>query len=98
MNRQITPSNCCRGRSGYGPYSPIGRYGVCSACGFGDGPKPLHVREWACGACGTVHDRDHNAARNCPPRRTPYRRRRTGGDARRLWSAGRTGTRARTAR
>lgn len=37
---------------------------VCSACGFRDGPKPLHVREWACGACGTVHDRDHNAARN----------------------------------
>ena len=27
LNRQITPSNCCRSRSGYGPYSPIGRYG-----------------------------------------------------------------------
>src|SRR5690349_2132653 len=26
-NRQITPSNCSRSRSGYGPYSPIGRYG-----------------------------------------------------------------------
>lgn len=37
---------------------------VCSACGFRDGPKPLHVRKWTCGACGTVHDRDHNAARN----------------------------------
>ncbi|MFJ9543731.1 RNA-guided endonuclease InsQ/TnpB family protein [Streptomyces sp. NPDC101225] len=37
---------------------------LCSACGFRDGPKPLHVREWACGACGRVHDRDHNAARN----------------------------------
>jgi putative transposase len=37
---------------------------VCSACGFRDGPKPLHVRQWACGECGTVHDRDHNAARN----------------------------------
>lgn len=37
---------------------------VCSACGFRDGPEPFHVREWACGACGTVHDRDHNAARN----------------------------------
>jgi len=37
---------------------------VCSACGVRDGPKPLHVREWTCGACGTVHDRDHNAARN----------------------------------
>ncbi|MGY3204394.1 RNA-guided endonuclease InsQ/TnpB family protein [Streptomyces sp. TE5632] len=37
---------------------------VCSACGFRDGPKPLHVREWACSECGTAHDRDHNAARN----------------------------------
>ena len=37
---------------------------VCSACGMKDGPKPLSVREWACGACGMVHDRDVNAARN----------------------------------
>jgi putative transposase len=37
---------------------------VCSACGVKEGPKPLHVREWACAACGTVHDRDLNAAKN----------------------------------
>ncbi len=37
---------------------------VCSACGMKDGPKPLSVRQWTCGACGTVHDRDVNAARN----------------------------------
>ncbi|MFJ8465109.1 zinc ribbon domain-containing protein [Streptomyces swartbergensis] len=37
---------------------------VCSACGFRDGPKPLQVRQWTCGGCGTVHDRDHNAARD----------------------------------
>jgi putative transposase len=37
---------------------------VCSACGVKDGPKPLSVREWACAACGTVHDRDVNAAKN----------------------------------
>ena len=37
---------------------------VCSACGAKDGPKPLHVRTWQCAACGTVHDRDVNAARN----------------------------------
>ncbi|MGW2647466.1 RNA-guided endonuclease InsQ/TnpB family protein [Streptomyces sp. NPDC001393] len=37
---------------------------VCSTCGYNDGPKPLRVREWTCTACGTVHDRDHNAARN----------------------------------
>ncbi|WP_369975093.1 RNA-guided endonuclease InsQ/TnpB family protein [Thermobifida halotolerans] len=37
---------------------------VCSACGAKDGPKPLHVREWTCQACGTVLDRDVNAAVN----------------------------------
>jgi IS605 OrfB family transposase len=37
---------------------------VCSACGVKDGPKPLSVRTWACAACGTVHDRDVNAAKN----------------------------------
>ncbi|MGW1467129.1 RNA-guided endonuclease InsQ/TnpB family protein [Streptomyces sp. NPDC002308] len=37
---------------------------VCSQCGVKDGPKPLHVREWTCGACGTVLDRDINAAVN----------------------------------
>ncbi|WP_405640943.1 RNA-guided endonuclease InsQ/TnpB family protein [Streptomyces sp. NBC_00019] len=37
---------------------------TCSACGTKDGPKPLNVREWTCTACGTLHDRDHNAAIN----------------------------------
>ncbi|MFC5674448.1 RNA-guided endonuclease InsQ/TnpB family protein, partial [Streptomyces incanus] len=37
---------------------------MCSACGHRDGPKPLHVREWTCRACGMLHDRDHNAAIN----------------------------------
>jgi putative transposase len=37
---------------------------VCSGCGAKDGPKPLHIREWTCAACGAVHDRDHNAAKN----------------------------------
>jgi putative transposase len=37
---------------------------TCSACGHRDGPKPLHLREWTCPACDTVHDRDHNAAIN----------------------------------
>jgi len=49
-------------------FRKIGRFEptsqVCSACGVKDGPKPLHVREWACAACGTVHDRDVNAAKN----------------------------------
>ncbi|MET9060392.1 RNA-guided endonuclease TnpB family protein [Streptomyces antibioticus] len=37
---------------------------VCSQCGVKDGPKPLHVRVWECGACGVVLDRDINAAVN----------------------------------
>ena len=37
---------------------------TCSACGYRDGPKRLSVRAWACRACGAVHDRDVNAARN----------------------------------
>jgi putative transposase len=37
---------------------------VCSACGVKDGPKPLDVREWQCKECGTIHDRDLNAAKN----------------------------------
>ncbi|MBO7936464.1 transposase [Streptomyces sp. S9] len=36
---------------------------TCSVCFVIDGPKPLDVREWTCGACGTIHDRDVNAAR-----------------------------------
>jgi putative transposase len=49
-------------------FGKIGRFEptsqVCSACGIKDGPKPLSVREWTCQECGTVHDRDVNAARN----------------------------------
>ncbi|HEU5026563.1 MAG TPA: transposase [Spirillospora sp.] len=37
---------------------------LCSACGRRDGPKPLHVRQWACSGCDARHDRDHNAALN----------------------------------
>jgi putative transposase len=37
---------------------------TCSSCGVKDGPEPLHIREWTCPACGTVHDRDHHAAKN----------------------------------
>ncbi|QYC40169.1 putative transposase [Nonomuraea coxensis DSM 45129] len=36
---------------------------LCSACGTLRNDLPLSVRAWAC-ACGTVHDREVNAARN----------------------------------
>ena len=45
-----------------GRYEPTSQ--TCSACGVKDGPKPLHVREWQCGACGARLDRDVNAAVN----------------------------------
>lgn len=36
---------------------------LCSACGTIASSMPLNVREWEC-ACGAVHDRDVNAAKN----------------------------------
>lgn len=42
---------------------------VCSACGCLPESRPkgiadLGIREWQCSDCGTLHDRDHNAALN----------------------------------
>lgn len=37
---------------------------TCSACGCVVDKLPLSVREWACLECGTIHDRDKNAAIN----------------------------------
>jgi putative transposase len=36
---------------------------TCSACGAITAKMPLSVREWECASCGTVHDRDVNAAK-----------------------------------
>ncbi len=36
----------------------------CSACGHTVAKMPLSVREWVCPECGSLHDRDVNAARN----------------------------------
>jgi putative transposase len=37
---------------------------TCSSCGHLLDSLPLKVREWTCPGCGTVHDRDVNAATN----------------------------------
>jgi len=37
---------------------------LCGSCGTVRGKLPLSVREWTCEYCGTVQDRDVNAARN----------------------------------
>jgi putative transposase len=37
---------------------------TCSSCGSIQTKMPLSVREWTCPDCGSVHDRDINAAKN----------------------------------
>lgn len=37
---------------------------LCSDCGYEMEDLPLSVREWDCPGCGSVHDRDINAAMN----------------------------------
>lgn len=37
---------------------------LCSECGCSGGKKHLGIREWACTCCGTMLDRDANAAKN----------------------------------
>ena len=37
---------------------------TCSVCKYVLDELPLSVREWTCPVCGTVHDRDRNAAFN----------------------------------
>ncbi|WP_087738845.1 RNA-guided endonuclease TnpB family protein [Paraburkholderia piptadeniae] len=36
----------------------------CSDCGHTAAKMPLRIREWTCPECGSIHDRDVNAARN----------------------------------
>jgi putative transposase len=37
---------------------------TCSSCGHKETNMGLHVRDWKCDSCGTIHDRDLNAALN----------------------------------
>ncbi len=37
---------------------------ACSCCGIVVRKLPLNIRAWTCESCGTLHDRDVNAAKN----------------------------------
>ena len=43
---------------------------TCSVCQYKLDELPLHIRKWQCPHCGTVHDRDHNAAIKYPASRS----------------------------
>ena len=65
LTRQLTYKAEWNGRT----YIKIGRYvsssQTCNVCGYVNKDiKDLSVREWICPQCGTVHDRDVNAAIN----------------------------------
>lgn len=65
LTRQITYKSDWNNRQ----YIKIGRFTKssqpCNVCGYINiGTKNLSVREWMCPNCGTVHDRDINAAIN----------------------------------
>ena len=46
----------------------------CSTCGYRKADLTLSVREWVCPACGSVHDRDVNAAQNIKKRSVGHTR------------------------
>ena len=37
---------------------------MCNDCGYTYQKLGLSEREWTCHECGSIHDRDHNAALN----------------------------------
>jgi putative transposase len=37
---------------------------TCNCCGHRMKSMPLNIRAWECPKCGTLHDRDINAAKN----------------------------------
>lgn len=65
--RRMLQYKCDYAGSIYREVNENGSTVICSECGSLSGPggrQGLVVREWACGTCGVVHDRDVNAATN----------------------------------
>lgn len=63
LRRQLEYKSAWHGRviQAVDRFAPTSK--TCSACGLVQDSMPLSVREWSC-ECGTVHDRDVNAATN----------------------------------
>lgn len=51
-----------RGLVEVGQWDPTSK--TCSDCGAREPGVVLGVSRWVCSACGAIHDRDHNAAKN----------------------------------
>ena len=65
LTRQLSYKSSWNNRE----YIKIGRFTKssqpCNVCGYINvGTKDITVRDWVCPECGTVHDRDINAAKN----------------------------------
>lgn len=64
IRRQLDYKSKLRG----GQLDTVGRFfassKLCSACGHKHAELTLSERQWTCRACGAVHDRDFNAAKN----------------------------------
>jgi len=67
----------CRTIHKVSPWLPSSK--TCSSCGHRLSVMPLKIRTWTCPNCAIEHDRDFNAARKHP-------RRRTCGEVKRLWN------------
>ena len=68
-----------------GQWEPTSK--TCSDCGSHEPGVVLGVSRWACRACGAIHDRDHNAAKNIYAY-GEERRNVTGNTVERAWTGG----------
>lgn len=65
--RNMLRYKCHQARVVFLEVDEAGSTQTCSVCSARCGPKGiagLGIRDWTCGECGAVHDRDVNAARN----------------------------------
>jgi putative transposase len=63
LNRQLAYKSLWYGHC-YEQVAPHYTSQDCSVCGYHNQCLTLAKRQWICSGCGTIHDRDKNAARN----------------------------------